>query len=245
MLEGDIALFLDAAHINDVSHVLCVATTAENTPEVIQIAERYPHVSASVGIHPTEVPEQDLSKEELIRWASHPKVIAIGETGLDYFHITESKGREWQQARFRRHIQVSNELNKPLIIHTRNAPEDTIRILKEEKAQQGVMHCFTESWEVAKQAIELNFYISFSGIVTFRNATALQEVAKQVPLERMLIETDAPFLAPAPHRGKSNQPAFVRYVAEYIADLRDIPLTTVAEQTTKNFCSLFQVRVLD
>lgn len=246
MLEGNPQEYLEAAHANHVAHMLCVATSISTISEVIQIAERYPHVSASVGIHPTEPYDEDLSLEELIRLASHPKVIAIGETGLDYFHITEPADRVWQQARFRRHIQVAKTVGKSLIIHTRDAPGDTIRILQEEGAETigGVFHCFTENETVAQQALALNFYISFSGIVTFKNATALQAIAQQVPLDRMLIETDAPFLAPVPHRGKSNQPAWVLHVAEAIAKLRDISLEEVAEQTTRNFQKLFKVEIL-
>jgi TatD DNase family protein len=173
--------------------------------------------------------------------ACHPRVVAIGETGLDYFRL---KGDlEWQRERFRQHIRAARLCNKPLIIHTREAAEDTLRIMEEEGADTvgGVMHCFTESWEVAQRAMALNFYISFSGIVTFKKATGLKDIATRVPLERMLIETDSPYLAPAPHRGKTNQPAFVKHVAEEIATLRGISLDQVAEATTNNFFKLFKV----
>ena len=193
-----------------------------------------------MGVHPTEHQEQAVSEKSLLTLAQHPNVIAIGETGLDYFHC---KGEmTWQQERFRRHIGVANIIKKPLIIHTREARDDTIQIMREENASAigGVMHCFTETKEMAKQALDLNFYISFSGIVTFKNATALQEVAQYVPMDRILVETDSPYLAPVPFRGQTNQPAYTRYVVEKIAELRGISAERVAEQTTKNFRQLFQ-----
>jgi len=223
-----------------VEQMLCVGVDFEHFPEVLAYAENHSHVYASLGIHPTEQMSQEPSVDELVSLATHPKVIAIGETGLDYYRLEGDPA--WQQLRFRRHIQAAKSLAKPLIVHTRQAREDTLAILEEEGADEfgGVLHCFTESWEMAKAALELNFYISFSGIVTFRNAIELQEVAKRVPLERMLVETDAPYLTPVPFRGKPNQPGYTRYVAEFIAELRQEPLDKIAAQTTANFFQLFK-----
>jgi len=231
---------LDSMHSHDVGHALCVSVTLDKFPEVLAIAEQYPNIYASVGVHPDYEDIQEPTVEELVRLADHPRVVAIGETGLDYFRLTGDL--EWQRNRFRTHIRAAKATGKPLIIHTRNAPEDTLRLMREEGAHEvgGVMHCFTESWEVAQAAIEMGFYISFSGIVTFKNAQALKEVAQRVPLNRMLVETDSPYLAPIPFRGKTNQPAYVRYVAEEIARLREIPLQQVVDATTANFFELFK-----
>ena len=221
--------------------MLCVSVTLEKFPEVLALAHTYPHIFASVGVHPDEQQGRDPSVEELVRLADDPRVVAIGETGLDYFRI---KGdMTWQQERFRRHIRAARATGKPLIIHTREAAADTIRILREEGAESvgGVMHCFTESWETAQAALDLGFYISFSGIVTFRNAEPLRDVARKVPSERLLVETDAPYLAPMPHRGKTNEPAFVRHVAEQLASLRNVSLEELAATTTGNFFSLFRM----
>ncbi len=238
--QGDLSLALDAAKKNSVQHILCVCIDLDNFPKVLAIAENYPDVSASVGIHPTEVITTEPSVEELVQLATHPKVVALGETGLDYYR--EQTNKEIQQERFRRHIRTAKKVAKPLIVHTRQARADTIAILKEEGADEvgGVLHCFTEDLDMAQKAIEINFYISFSGIVTFQNAKELQEIAKQIPLERMLIETDAPYLAPVPYRGKSNEPAYVRHVAEYIAQLRGISFEELAKKTTENFFNLFK-----
>ena len=229
------------SHANElgVGHMLCVSINMENFNAVIDTAKKYEFVSASVGVHPNETEGHDPSTEELIQLAADDNIVAIGETGLDYFR---SEGDlSWQHNRFRRHIAASRETKKPLIIHMRDATDDTLRILKEEKADEvgGVMHCFVEDWEVAQRALDLNFMISFSGIVTFKNAQALQLVAKNVPQDKMLVETDSPYLAPMPYRGKSNQPAYVVQVAEKIAELRDISLQEVAEVTTQNYFSLF------
>lgn len=225
---------------NGVGHALCISVTLPDFPQVLALAENHQNFYASVGVHPDYENIDEPTVDELIRLANHPKVIAIGETGLDYFRLTGDL--EWQRQRFRHHIRAAIACDKPLIIHTRNAAEDTLRIMREENAQQvgGVMHCFTESLDVAMQAIALGFYISFSGIVTFKNAAALKEVAKQVPLDRILVETDSPYLAPIPHRGKTNQPAYVKYVAEEIARLRDISLEEVTAATTENFFRLFK-----
>ena len=223
-----------------IGHALCVSVTLDKFPEVLGLAEQYDNFYASVGVHPDYEDIQEPTVEELVRLAKHPKIVAIGETGLDYFRLTGDL--EWQRQRFRTHIRAAILADKPLIIHTRNAVDDTLRIMREEGVDKvgGVLHCFTESWEMAKAAIEMGFYISFSGIVTFKNAKELKEVAKQVPLERMLIETDSPYLAPMPFRGKINQPAYVKYVGQEIANLRGISIEEVAEATTQNFFKLFK-----
>jgi TatD DNase family protein len=214
--------------------------TLQEFPQVRALAERFPQIYASVGVHPDYPDVPVVTEEELVSLADHPKIVAIGETGLDYFRIKEDS--EWQRDRFRTHIRAAHRSRKPLIIHTREAAADTLRIMREERAGEvgGVMHCFTESWEVAQGAMDLGFYISFSGIVTFKNAMGLKDVARRVPLERMLIETDAPYLAPVPFRGKTNEPGLVKYVAEEIARLRDIPLDEVATATSSNFFRLFK-----
>lgn len=242
--DNDLGAALAAAAEVGVERFLCVAIDRGNIPDVIAIAERFDPVYASVGVHPNEEDPQEVTAEELLRLADHPKVIAIGETGLDYFR---SEGDvAWQQQRFRNHIAAAKACNKPLIIHSREAREDTIRLMREEGAAEagGIMHCFVEDWETARQAMEMDFYISFSGIVTFKNAEALREVAKQVPPERLLVETDSPYLAPVPHRGKGNQPAYVRNVAEQLAELRDESFEALAEQTTANFNRLFRLESL-
>lgn len=225
---------------NQVQHALCISVNLREYPQVLAVAEAYDNFYATVGVHPDYEDEPPLSVEQLVELAKNPKVIGIGETGLDYFRLTGDL--EWQRERFRTHIRAAIEANKPLIIHTRSAAEDTLRIMREENAHLvgGVMHCFTESLEVAMQAIEMGFYISFSGIVTFKNALSLKEVAKQVPLDRILVETDSPYLAPVPYRGKINQPAYVKYVAEEVAKLRGISYETLAEATTENFFRLFK-----
>lgn len=241
--QEDVEKVVENARAHDLCHMLCVGTTLEDTPKIIALAERFKDVSASVGLHPNETSEEEPTIERLIALANHPKVVAIGETGLDYYR-TESE-QPWQQERFRTHIQAAIATQKPLIIHTRQARADTLKILREEQAEKigGVFHCFTEDWDTAEQALALNFYVSFSGIVTFKNALELQAVAKRLPLERMLIETDAPYLAPMPHRGKMNQPAYVRFVAEFLAKLKEVSLESLAQQTTENFKTLFKVSV--
>jgi TatD DNase family protein len=227
---------------NGVAHALCVSVSVEDFPRVRSLAERYGHIYGSVGVHPDHDNVVEVTAAELVRLAQHPRIVAVGETGLDYHRV---KGDlDWQRERFRRHIHAARECGKPLIIHTRDAAADTVRIMREEGGDKagGVMHCFTESWETAQAAMDLGFYISFSGIVTFKNALALKDVARKVPLERMLIETDAPYLAPVPHRGKVNQPGFVKHVAEEIARLRNIPLALVARHTSGNFYKLFNIK---
>ena len=230
---------------NRVSHALCVSVDLPHFPQVLALAEQYPQIYASVGVHPDYEDTPEPSVEQLLALSQHPKIIAIGETGLDYFRLQGDL--EWQRERFRIHIRASRASGKPLIIHTRAAAADTIRIMQEEGAgtgaggAAGVMHCFTESLEVAEAAIAMGFYISFSGIVTFKSARDLQAVARAVPLERMLIETDAPYLAPVPQRGKVNEPGFVKHVAEYLADLKGVPPAQIAQQTSDNFFDLFKV----
>lgn len=224
---------------NQVSNALCVSVDLDKFPEILSMAEKNDNIYASVGVHPDYELEKEPTQAELVRLANHPKVIAIGETGLDYFRLQGDL--EWQRNRFRTHIRAAVESGKPLIIHTRSASADTLRIMREEGADKigGVMHCFTESLEVALAAIEMNFYISFSGIVTFKKAIELKEVATKIPLERMLIETDSPYLAPVPFRGKLNEPSYVKHVAEEIAKLRGISVEEVGLATSANFKKLF------
>jgi TatD DNase family protein len=240
-LQADLAGVLERMRANGVTHALTISTTLETYPAVRAVAQSQPNLWCSVGVHPDERRDgREATREELVRMADDPKVVAIGETGLDYFRVEGDT--EWQRERFRTHIRAAREAGKPLVIHTRASAADTLRLMREEKADEvgGVMHCFTEAWDVAEQAMALGFHISFSGIVTFKNAKDLKEVARRVPLDRMLIETDSPYLAPVPHRGRSNQPAFVKHVAEEIASLRGIPLEAVARATTQNFFRLFR-----
>ena len=224
---------------NNISHALCVSVTLDKIDEILGLAKKYSNIYASVGVHPDYEDIQEPDIETLYRYSKEKKVVAIGETGLDYFRL---KGDlTWQRDRFRTHIRAAIKSELPLIIHTRNAQEDTINIMKEEGANSatGVMHCFTESYEMAKQAIDLGFFISFSGIITFKNAESLRDTVKKVPIENILIETDSPYLAPVPKRGKMNEPSNVIYVAEKIAELKNISVEKVAEITTNNFFSLF------
>ena len=242
-MEGGADAVIGAAREAGVGHILCVSIDLESYPDIKHLADSHACVSASAGIHPNSAREIELTEQGLLDLADDEQVIAIGETGLDYYR---SQGDlEWQRQRFRTHIRAARQVGKPLIIHSREARGDVIKILAEEGADAvgGVMHCFVDDLETAKQAIDLNFYISFSGIVTFRNAQDLQEVARQVPLDRMLVETDAPYLAPVPYRGKQNQPAYVRHVAEKIAELQEINLQEVITATTRNFEKLFRLQV--
>ena len=225
---------------NGVTHALCVAVKLETLPGVLGLAERHANLFASVGVHPDNADCDEPDEARLLSLAAHPKVVAIGETGLDYYWHKDAP--EWQRARFRTHIRAARRCGKPLIIHTRDAAADTLRLMREESAGEvgGVMHCFTETREVAAQALELGFYISFSGIVSFKTAESLREVARFVPSERLLVETDAPYLAPVPFRGKINQPAYVRHVAEAVATARGETLQAVADATTRNFFQLFK-----
>jgi len=230
---------LAAARDNGVTHFLCVGVNFEDLPRMLQTVEGHANVFASAGLHPSAISATEPTRQDIEAAASQAKVVAVGETGLDFFY--DSVSREVQQGRFRRHVCAAVNLGKPLIVHTRDAREATLGILREEGARQcgGVLHCFTETWEMAAAAMELGFYISISGIVTFRNADALREVARRVPLDRLLVETDSPYLAPVPMRGKENQPAYVKYVAECIAKERDMPVEALAAATTENFFRLF------
>lgn len=244
-LAGRLPEILDTMQANQVSEALCVSVTLPEFPQVLALAESHSNIYASVGVHPDYADTPEPTVDQLVALAQHPRIVAIGETGLDYFRLQGEL--EWQRERFRVHIRASRASGKPLIIHTRSASEDTLRIMREEKAGTdqggcaGVMHCFTESLEVAEAAMAMGFYISFSGIVTFKSAKDLQAVARAVPLDRMLIETDSPYLAPVPMRGKTNEPGFVRHVGEFLADLKQVPLSTLAEATTHNFRSLFRI----
>ena len=232
---------IDEAQRYGIGHMLCVSIELEHFPDVLAIAQQYDFVSASVGVHPNVREGQEPDADQLLSLANDPNIVAIGETGLDYFR---SEGDlDWQRERFRQHIAAAKQSGKPLIIHNRESTEDCLQILKEEGADQvgGVMHCFVENWDIAKRAMDLNFYISFSGIVTFKSAQELKDVAKHMPQDRILVETDSPYLAPVPYRGKNNHPAYVRYVAECIAELRGEPLEQFASQTTENFFTLFNL----
>ena len=230
---------ISAAEGRGISHMLCVCISAENKDEVVNIANNYTNLFASVGIHPSDVKDSLVSQEELTAWSKEEKVVAIGETGLDYYYTEDYK--DIQQESFKQHLVVAGQEKLPVIVHTRDAREDTIRLIREHgnTHSAGVLHCFTESWEMAQQAMELNYYISISGIVTFKNAESLREVAKKVPIDRLLVETDSPYLAPIPYRGKPNEPKYVREVAEFIAKLRDIDYQELCEHTTNNFFNLF------
>ena len=243
-MEGGADAVISAAQKAGVGHMLCVSIDLESYAEIKHLIDSNTCVSASVGVHPNSAKEIELSEQNLLDLADDAKVIAIGETGLDYYR---SQGDlTWQRQRFRTHIRAARQIGKPLVIHSREARRDVINILREEGADDvgGVMHCFVDDLETAKQAMDLNFYISFSGIVTFRNAQDLQQVARQLPLERILVETDAPYLAPVPYRGKQNQPAYVRHVAEKIAELQEVDLEEVIFTTTRNFENLFSVALI-
>lgn len=240
-LREDMAGLMGRMQDAGVTQALCVSVSLEAFPEVLELAETYPNVYASVGVHPDHVEGEDPDSERLVSLAAHPKIVAIGETGLDYYRLEGDLS--WQRERFRNHIRAAKDTGKPLIIHTRAAGADTIRIMQEENAVAvgGVMHCFTETWEVAEAALEMNFLISFSGILTFKNAAALRDVAARVPLESALVETDSPYLAPVPFRGKTNEPAYVRYVAEELSRIKGLPLEEIAATTSSNFRRLFKV----
>jgi len=238
--DGDLAKAISAAKELGVVHMLCVCVEMENFADVIRIAEQFPEVHASVGKHPDEHEGSEPTVEILVEKAKHPKVVAIGETGLDYYR---DHNKSIQMQRFAVHIQAAKQAAKPLIIHTRQAQKDTIALLKSEQAGPGVFHCFTEDYDMAKQGLDLGFYISFSGIVTFKNAQMLKEVVKKLPLDRILVETDAPYLTPVPFRGKANHPGYTRYVAEYIAELKGLSYEEVAAATTRNFEELFRVDI--
>lgn len=225
---------------NGVGCAVCIGVNLEDYPKVLALAEAEPRLFATVGVHPEYTDVGEPSEEDLVRLAGHEKVVAIGETGLDYYWQKDKP--EWQRARFRTHIRAAKRCGKPLVIHTRDSADDTLKLMQEEGADAvgGVMHCFTENWDIASKALDLGFYLSFSGIVTFKNATVVKEVATKCPLDRLLIETDSPYLAPVPYRGKPNEPAYVLHVAEEIARLRSLTLDSVSQATTDNFFRLFR-----
>ncbi len=240
--HNDFSCFMDEATNCQIEHLLCISIDMESFPEMRQMVSKYDNISLTVGVHPNVTEGHVPDSAELVDIAQDPKIVGIGETGLDYFR---SEGDlAWQHERFRVHIDAAKQLNKPLIIHTREAKQDTLKILAEEHAGEagGVIHCFTEDWEFAKKAMDLNFYISFSGIVTFKNAQEIKEAAKKVPSDRFLIETDSPYLAPVPFRGKPNYPTYVKYVAEHLAELRNTTVNEIAEQSRENFYRLFQIQ---
>ena len=235
----DFNRFMAAVQDQGVEHMLCISIDLEAYPRMCDLVHSFSNVSVTVGVHPNVRDGHDPTETELFDLASHSKVVGIGETGLDYYRCEGDL--EWQRQRFRNHIRIARRIGKPLIIHSRDAKEDTLRILREEGAGEigGVLHCFTEDWDMACRAMDMNFYISFSGIVTFKNARSVQEVARKVPEDRFMIETDSPYLAPVPHRGKPNYPLYVRYVAEKIADLRGAGVSSIADSSTENYFSLF------
>lgn len=238
-LAANLPQVLELMQQNGVGCAVCIGVNLENFPSVLAIAEAHSHIFASVGVHPEYLDVREPDIGELVRLAAHPKVIAIGETGLDYHWHKDAP--EWQRERFRTHIHAARQCCKPLVIHSRNAAADTLRVMKEEGAGQvgGIMHCFSESWEVAKIALNQGFHISLSGTVTFKNAVNIKEIARRIPLDRLLVETDAPYLTPEPYRGKTNQPGYVKYVAEEIARLRGLPYEEVVSATSDNFFRLF------
>lgn len=239
-LQENLPTILEDMKRNQVNHALCVSVTLPEWPRIVGLIENHANLWGSVGVHPDYQDTHEADVDTLCRHAEHPKIVAIGETGLDYYRLEEPL--DWQRERFRVHIRAGKQSGLPIIIHTRSSAEDTLRLMREENASAcgGVMHCFTESWDVAQQAMDQDFYISISGIVTFKNAVQVQEVARQIPLDRLLIETDSPYLAPVPYRGKRNDPSKVIHVAEKIAELRQISVNEVAEASTNNFFNLFK-----
>lgn len=237
--DGQLEQALEAARANGVGKMLCVGISVDNREAVTQLAETFDDVVASVGVHPLDVEAGLASHDQLIEWARHPKVVALGESGLDYYYSDESK--VVQQESFAVHLRAAAEASLPVIVHTRDARQDTLNLIKEHGSEvsAGVLHCFTESWEMAKAAMDMNYYISLSGIVTFKNAEELREVARKMPLDRLLVETDSPYLAPVPYRGKPNEPAYVRDVAQFIADLKGITFDQLCQITGDNFHRLF------
>ena len=240
-LAAELPQLLAAMREHEVTHALCIGVDLPAWPGVLSLAQSHANLYATVGVHPDYIDTPEPTVADLVEKAQAEKVVAIGETGLDYFRLEGDL--EWQRERFRTHIRAARETKKPLVIHTRAAAADTIAIMRAECAGEagGVMHCFTETWEVANAALDLGFHISFSGIVTFKNAVELKEVARRVPLDRMLIETDSPYLAPVPYRGRRNQPAWVRHVGEAVAQLRGVPVAVIARATSDNFFNLFRI----
>ncbi len=237
--DNDLNKALDFARSRNISHFLNIAVSMENFPKVREIAEQHADVYCTCGVHPLDVENGQVSAGQLVELSQHAKVVAIGETGLDYFYAKES--RQLQLESFAIHVDAANQADLPLVIHTRDAKQDTLDILRanSKRSMPGVMHCFTEDWAMAKASLDMGFYISISGIVTFKQAENVRQVVKKLPLDRLLIETDSPYLAPVPYRGKKNQPAYVREVGEFIAELIGVPLAELAEITTSNYFALF------
>ena len=238
-LHGDIHTILERARKKQIEKFLCIATSLESFAEISLMAEQHSDVFCTAGVHPLQKNQDDIDYELLLEQGSHSKVVAIGETGLDYYYSADNAS--WQKKALISQIKAAKELSKPLIIHSRDAREDTLEILAEEKADQvgGILHCFTESYDMAKKAIDMGFYISFSGIVTFKTADSLRDVARKLPLDRILVETDCPWLAPVPYRGKENQPAYTVEVAKHLAEVLSISYEALCNQTTENFYNLF------
>lgn len=239
--DGDLKQAVAAAQQRGVDRMLCIGIDLDNAPRVVEIAEQFSNIYASVGVHPLDISDELCEKDALIALADHPKVVAIGETGLDYYYSEEQKTA--QQRSFSEHLLASAATGKPTIVHTRDARQDTIDLISNngDPAVAGVLHCFTESWEMAEAALDMGYYISFSGIITFKNAADLREVVKRVPIDRLLVETDSPYLAPVPYRGKKNEPKYVIEVAECVAELKGMSFQEVAKKTTENFERLFSL----
>jgi TatD DNase family protein len=238
--EGNLTAAIEAAHARGIQQMLCIGISLSNIQDVIDIAQQYPSVLASVGVHPCDVESGMASIDQLLDWAEQPKVVALGETGLDYHYETESKALQHES--FILHLEAGGKAGLPIVVHTREAREDTLALIKihGNLEHAGVLHCFTEDWDMARRALDLNYYISISGIVTFKNAEQIREVVRKVPLDRLLVETDSPYLAPVPYRGKPNEPKYVREVAEFIAEVRGVAFADLAQQTTENFYRLFK-----
>lgn len=237
--SGDLTGAINAAQARGIQQMLCISISLSNIQTVIDIAQQHPSVLASVGVHPCDVKEGTATFEQLIQWAEQPKVVALGETGLDYHYETESKALQHES--FAMHLEAGAKTKLPIVVHTREARDDTIALIKAHGSMEsaGVLHCFTEDWDMAKRALDLNYYISISGIVTFKNAEQIRDVVRKMPLDRLLVETDSPYLAPVPYRGKPNEPRYVREVAEFVAEVKGIPFETLAQHTTENFYRLF------
>lgn len=237
--DGQLATALTAARERGVQGMLCIGVSLENRETVIDIAEAHPRIVASVGVHPLDIESGLATVEQLVTWAQHPKVVALGETGLDYYYSDETKVS--QQDSFIIHLRAAAQAKQPVIVHTRSAKEDTLRLIAEhgDEVSAGVLHCFTEDWDMARRALDLNYFISISGIVTFKNAESIREVVRKLPLDRLMVETDSPYLAPVPYRGKPNEPSYVREVAEYVAELKNISYQQLIEATADNFFRLF------
>ncbi|GAA6168204.1 TatD family hydrolase [Sessilibacter corallicola] len=237
--DGNLSAAIQSALDRGIEEMLCISISLENRADVLAIAESHANVFASTGVHPLDVQSGLATQDQLLEWIDHPKVVAVGETGLDYYYDTETK--QLQQESFAIHLQAAGKKNIPVVVHTRSARQDTLDLIREHGNLEsaGVLHCFTEDWDMASKALDLNYYVSISGIVTFKNASELRDVVKKLPLDRLLVETDSPYLAPEPYRGKKNEPKYVREVAEYIADLKGVSFETLAEVTTNNYRKLF------